>query len=103
MRWLIDQIKARGGQLAQRGLDGVTDLAEEGYDAIVVAAGLGSAALLGDDADSYPIRGQVCVCAQRARALAHRRRRSGPLRFSQRWAPGLEARALKGPSAVLPS
>lgn len=59
MRWLTGQIKARGGELAQRRLAGLGDLAGERYDAVVLAAGLGSAQLSGGDADAYPIRGQA--------------------------------------------
>jgi hypothetical protein len=58
MRWLVERIKEAGGQLDQRGLNGLGDLAEEGYDALVVCCGLGAKQLLGDD-DCYPIRGQV--------------------------------------------
>lgn len=39
MRWLTERIREAGGQLEQRGIDGLGDLAEEGYDAIVVATG----------------------------------------------------------------
>ncbi|KIZ06364.1 D-aspartate oxidase [Monoraphidium neglectum] len=58
MRWLVERIKEAGGQLDQRGLNGLGDLAEEGYDALVVCCGLGAKQLLGDD-DCYPIRGQI--------------------------------------------
>ncbi|KAI8466088.1 MAG: hypothetical protein J3K34DRAFT_524846 [Monoraphidium minutum] len=58
MRWLADEIREAGGQLAQRGLDGLGELGEEGYDAVVVACGLGAKELLGDEA-CYPIRGQI--------------------------------------------
>jgi hypothetical protein len=58
MRWLASKIKEAGGQLEQRGLDGLGDLVEDGYDAVVVAAGLGSGNLLADEA-CYPIRGQA--------------------------------------------
>lgn len=57
-RWLLDRVREEGGALEQRGLDGLGDLADDGYDAVVVAAGLGSKALLGDS-EVYPIRGQV--------------------------------------------
>jgi D-amino-acid oxidase len=45
----------------------VNDLAEvtTGVDAVVVAAGLRSAALLGDDDTGYPVRGQVVRLANR--------------------------------------
>lgn len=39
MRWLVERIREAGGQLEERSLDGLGDLAGEGYDAVVVAAG----------------------------------------------------------------
>lgn len=58
MRWLTERIREAGGQLEQRSLDGLGDVAGEGYDAVVVAAGLGARALLGDE-EVFPIRGQI--------------------------------------------
>jgi hypothetical protein len=58
MRWLMDRIAEAGGQLEQRGLAGLDDLAGEGFDGVVVACGLGAVGLLGDE-ECYPIRGQV--------------------------------------------
>ncbi|GBF90713.1 D-aspartate oxidase [Raphidocelis subcapitata] len=58
MRWLTDRIVAAGGQLEQRGLAGVEELGEEGYDGVVVACGLGAVGLLRDE-ECYPIRGQI--------------------------------------------
>lgn len=58
MRWLIERIKETGGQLEQRRIDGLGDLAEEGYDALVVCCGLGAKELLVDN-ECYPVRGQI--------------------------------------------
>jgi hypothetical protein len=58
MRYLTDRIREAGGQLQQRGLDGLADLGEEGFDAVVVCCGLGAKGLVRDDG-CYPIRGQV--------------------------------------------
>lgn len=55
LRWLHDAVLALGVQVRH---EEVTALPEDA-DAVVVAAGLRSAALLGDDREVFPVRGQV--------------------------------------------
>ncbi|SNR41733.1 FAD-dependent oxidoreductase [Actinoplanes regularis] len=52
-------VQVPGGQGAEALTAEVASIIGEQPDAVVVAAGLGSGALLGGDAESYPIRGQV--------------------------------------------
>ncbi len=53
--WLREAVLALGVEVRR---EDVTTLPEDG-DAVVVAAGLRSAALLGDDREVFPVRGQV--------------------------------------------
>ena len=55
LRWLRDAVLALGVQVRR---EEVTTVPEDA-DAVVVAAGLRSAALLGDDREVFPVRGQV--------------------------------------------
>lgn len=55
--WLHKQLENLGVRLEARSLSSVDDLTDA--DAVVVAAGLGSAALVGGDPALYPVRGQV--------------------------------------------
>ncbi|MEV6304256.1 FAD-dependent oxidoreductase [Actinoplanes sp. NPDC051861] len=58
--WLRASALALGVRMRTAEVRSVTKLLREDEpDALVVAAGLGSAALLGDDTESFPIRGQV--------------------------------------------
>ena len=58
--WLRDRVLALGVTISTAEVSSVPGLLRaERPDALVVAAGLRSAALLGDDRESYPIRGQV--------------------------------------------
>jgi glycine/D-amino acid oxidase-like deaminating enzyme len=64
--WLTQRIKALGGKLVQQKLFALDDVLEQGsgrgarqqWDLVVNCCGLGSSTLL-EDADVYPIRGQV--------------------------------------------
>jgi D-amino-acid oxidase len=55
--WLHKQLEDLGVRFEARSLSSVDDLTDA--DAVVVAAGLGSAALVGGDPDLHPVRGQV--------------------------------------------
>jgi D-amino-acid oxidase len=58
--WLRSAVVALGVRLSTAPVTSLAELIDgSGSDAFVVAAGLGSAALLGDDDQAYPIRGQV--------------------------------------------
>ncbi len=57
LSWLHDQVARRGVAFEARRLTSVDELTD--CDAVVVAAGLASAALLGGDTSVYPVRGQV--------------------------------------------
>jgi D-amino-acid oxidase len=56
LAWLHSQVQALGVRFEAREVARLDDVAG---DAVVVAAGLGSAGLLGGDDELYPIRGQV--------------------------------------------
>ena len=56
--WLRDAVVALGVELRREQVPAVDPLLAE-HDAVVVAAGLRSAALLGDDEEVFPVRGQV--------------------------------------------
>jgi D-amino-acid oxidase len=58
LAWLRARTAAAGVRFALRRFASVAEIRPDA-DAVVVAAGLGSAALLGDDEQAYPIRGQV--------------------------------------------
>ncbi len=58
LRWLEAAVEALGVELTRSRVTDVGAVAAT-YDAVVVAAGLRSAALLGDDDEVFPIRGQV--------------------------------------------
>lgn len=55
--WLRARVASLGVRFEERTVSGPDEVT--GYDAVVVAAGLRSAALLADDEETYPIRGQV--------------------------------------------
>ncbi|MET0425436.1 MAG: FAD-dependent oxidoreductase [Actinoplanes sp.] len=57
LNWLRSRVEARGVRFETRDVSRLDEVT--GYDVIVVAAGLGSAALLGGDDELFPIRGQV--------------------------------------------
>ena len=56
--WLRDAVLALGVALRREQVSALAPLVAE-HDAVVVAAGLASAALLGDDDEVFPVRGQV--------------------------------------------
>jgi D-amino-acid oxidase len=55
--WLRKRLEDLGVRLETRSVSAVDDVPDA--DAVVVAAGLGSAALVGGDPDLHPVRGQV--------------------------------------------
>ncbi|NMO56758.1 FAD-dependent oxidoreductase [Actinoplanes sp. TBRC 11911] len=55
--WLRKQLDDRGVRLESRSVSAIDDVTDA--DAVVVAAGLGSAALVGGDPGLHPVRGQV--------------------------------------------
>jgi D-amino-acid oxidase len=56
--WLIEQFARRGGQLQQRRVGSLAELADEYTDAVVNCSGIASRNLVGD-ATVYPVRGQI--------------------------------------------
>ncbi len=59
LAWLRAAALALWVQVSRGRVEGLWPVLDGGVDAVVVAAGLRSAALLGDDEESFPIRGQV--------------------------------------------
>ncbi|HEX9999313.1 MAG TPA: FAD-dependent oxidoreductase, partial [Actinoplanes sp.] len=55
--WLRQRVETLGVRIDARAIDSLDEVTDG--DAVVVAAGLGSAALLGGDPELFPIRGQV--------------------------------------------
>jgi D-amino-acid oxidase len=56
--WLAEQVRADGAEWHQRRIDSLTELADDGVDAIVNCSGLGARDLVGDGS-VYPVRGQI--------------------------------------------
>jgi len=65
LSWLQDQCQRHGVEFEQRTVNAIGDL-RAGADAVVLAGGMRSAELLGDDHSVYPIRGQVIRLANSA-------------------------------------
>jgi D-amino-acid oxidase len=57
LNWLRSRVEELGVRFEDRTVSRLDEVT--GYDAVVVAAGLGSGALLGGDDELFPIRGQV--------------------------------------------
>lgn len=56
--WLVEQVRAGGGQLSVRRVGSLAELAGDGVDAVVNCSGL-AARELADDPSVYPVRGQI--------------------------------------------
>ncbi|RJK93891.1 FAD-dependent oxidoreductase [Vallicoccus soli] len=61
LAWLQEQVRRRGVALERRAVGSLAEV--EGADAVVVAGGVRSPALLGDDRTTVPVRGQVARLA----------------------------------------
>jgi D-amino-acid oxidase len=57
LNWLYQQVSDLGVRFETRAVTALNEITDA--DAVVIAAGLGSAALVGGDDEAYPIRGQV--------------------------------------------